>query len=94
MHKCEKCGADMVEKDGKNGKFYACPNYPECKFTKNYTEVVKKTAQNGSNGQKAMYVSYAKDIFVKLADSIEPNESYKNIMDLSINLVKQAQEAF
>lgn len=32
--KCEKCGADMVIKNGRNGKFLACSNYPECKNTK------------------------------------------------------------
>ncbi len=31
---CEKCGALMVVKVGRYGKFLACPNYPECKFTK------------------------------------------------------------
>ena len=28
---CEKCGANMVVKTGKYGKFLACPNYPKCK---------------------------------------------------------------
>ena len=28
---CEKCGANMVIKTGKFGKFLACPNYPKCK---------------------------------------------------------------
>ena len=32
--KCEKCGADMVLRTGKFGSFYACVNYPTCKFTK------------------------------------------------------------
>lgn len=32
---CEKCGALMVVKTGKFGKFLACPNYPKCKNTKN-----------------------------------------------------------
>ena len=32
--KCEKCGSLMVYKNGKFGKFLACPNYPECKNTK------------------------------------------------------------
>ena len=32
--KCEKCGGDMVLRTGKFGSFYACANYPECKFTK------------------------------------------------------------
>jgi len=30
---CEKCGANMVYKMGRFGKFLACPNYPECKNT-------------------------------------------------------------
>lgn len=32
---CEKCGAKMVIKSGRFGKFLACPNYPKCKNTKN-----------------------------------------------------------
>ncbi len=31
---CEKCGAKMVVKNGRFGKFAACPNYPDCKNTK------------------------------------------------------------
>ncbi|MBE6638373.1 MAG: type I DNA topoisomerase [Ruminococcaceae bacterium] len=31
---CEKCGAQMVVKSGRFGKFAACPNYPDCKNTK------------------------------------------------------------
>ncbi len=31
---CEKCGAVMIERTGKYGKFAACPNYPKCKNTK------------------------------------------------------------
>ncbi|HTF91495.1 MAG TPA: type I DNA topoisomerase [Verrucomicrobiae bacterium] len=33
---CEKCGAKMVIKWGRNGEFLACPQYPECKTTKNF----------------------------------------------------------
>lgn len=32
--KCEKCGAMMVYKEGRFGRFLACPNYPTCKNTK------------------------------------------------------------
>jgi len=32
---CDKCGANMVIKMGKYGKFLACPNYPTCKNIKN-----------------------------------------------------------
>ena len=31
---CEKCGATMIVKNGRFGKFAACPNYPTCKNTK------------------------------------------------------------
>jgi len=31
---CEKCGAPMVIKNGRFGKFFACSNYPKCKNTK------------------------------------------------------------
>ncbi len=36
--KCEKCGGDMVLRTGKFGSFYACANYPTCKFTKQKTK--------------------------------------------------------
>ena len=32
--KCEICGGEMVHRNGKFGSFYACQNYPTCKFTK------------------------------------------------------------
>ncbi|MBQ8474490.1 MAG: type I DNA topoisomerase, partial [Clostridia bacterium] len=32
--KCELCGADMVVRTGRYGAFYACSDYPKCKFTK------------------------------------------------------------
>ncbi len=35
--KCEKCGADMVQRSGKFGTFFACSRYPECNFTKQKT---------------------------------------------------------
>ena len=38
--KCELCGSDMVVREGKFGTFYACINYPECKFTKQKTEKI------------------------------------------------------
>jgi len=30
---CDKCGKPMVLKLGRNGRFYACSGYPECKNT-------------------------------------------------------------
>jgi DNA topoisomerase-1 len=34
--KCDKCGAYMVIKYGKNGEFLACSGYPKCKNTKDF----------------------------------------------------------
>jgi len=34
---CKKCNAPMVIKWGKNGRFLACSNYPQCKNTMNFT---------------------------------------------------------
>ena len=31
---CDKCGSRMVIKNGRYGKFAACPNYPQCRNTK------------------------------------------------------------
>lgn len=35
---CEKCGANMVIKYGKFGKFLACPNFPDCRNAKPFFE--------------------------------------------------------
>ncbi len=38
---CDKCGSRMVVKNGRFGKFAACPNYPTCKSTRPLTEPAK-----------------------------------------------------
>ena len=47
--KCDKCGAFMVVRHGKFGKFLACPNYPECKNIKNIDVVVGTCPKCGKN---------------------------------------------
>lgn len=45
---CEKCGSNMVIKNGRFGKFAACPNYPTCRNTKPIDKdgkVIEKTAE-------------------------------------------------
>lgn len=56
---CEKCGAMMVYKMSRYGKFLACPNFPNCRNTKPIVEkisvlcpecgsaIVKKKSKNG-----------------------------------------------
>ncbi len=39
--KCEKCGANLVIRDGRYGKFFACSNYPKCKYVKPMSTGVK-----------------------------------------------------
>jgi DNA topoisomerase-1 len=40
---CAACAAHMVIKWGRGGEFLACPNYPECKNTKNFTRDAEGT---------------------------------------------------
>ena len=37
---CEKCGRHMVYKQGKFGKFLACPGFPECRNTKAIVQTI------------------------------------------------------
>ncbi len=42
---CPACGGDLNIKLGKNGHFLACSNYPECRYTNDYTRDEKGTIQ-------------------------------------------------
>ena len=56
---CEKCGRHLVVKNGRFGRFLACPGYPECSFTKPITvempgrcplcggHIMKRTSKKG-----------------------------------------------
>lgn len=46
---CSKCGANMVVRTGKYGKFLACPNFPKCKNIKNIVESVGKCPRCGGD---------------------------------------------
>lgn len=37
---CEKCGREMVIREGRYGKFLACPGFPECRNTKPLLETI------------------------------------------------------
>ncbi len=43
---CDKCGRMMVYKQGRFGKFLACPGYPECKNTKSITPELNVSCPN------------------------------------------------
>ena len=47
-YECEICGKKLIVKNGRFGKFAACPSYPECKFTLKLDrngEIIKKEEQ-------------------------------------------------
>ena len=44
--KCENCGRFMVIKQGRFGKFLACPGYPECKNTKTIADPISAPCPN------------------------------------------------
>ena len=56
---CDVCGRQMVVKNGRFGRFLACPGYPECTFTKPIviempgkcpkcgSRILKRTSRNG-----------------------------------------------
>lgn len=58
---CELCGAKMVYRTGKFGKFLACPNFPTCKNTKPVVETVGKCPKCGKDVIKKM--SKSKKVF-------------------------------
>jgi len=48
---CEKCGRRMVIKEGRYGKFLACPGFPECRNTKSIPEKVGVTCPKCHEGE-------------------------------------------
>ena len=42
---CPNCGAKLVIRRSKRGRFYGCSNYPKC----DYIESIKKTDKNETN---------------------------------------------
>ncbi len=49
---CEKCGAKMIVRNGRFGKFAACPNYPKCRNTKPLDKENKKDKEENTDEEK------------------------------------------
>ena len=43
--KCPICGADLIIKEGKNGQFVGCSNFPTCKYVKKEPKQVVETGE-------------------------------------------------
>lgn len=52
---CEKCGSRMIVKNGRFGKFAACPNYPKCRNTK---PLVKPEETEEQTAKKVVYADF------------------------------------
>jgi DNA topoisomerase-1 len=46
---CDKCGRMMLIRDGRFGKFLACPGFPECKNTKPFAKPICKCPKCGGD---------------------------------------------
>jgi len=65
--KCDKCGSEMVLRDGKYGAFWGCGNYPGCKNI--------KKVKNGNSG------GYKKKVIEKIPyRPITPSQEQKDII--------------
>jgi DNA topoisomerase-1 len=53
---CPRCGGPLREKSGRFGRFVACANYPECKYTKPFTTGLR-CPQEGCTGELVERVS-------------------------------------
>ncbi|MBQ9085925.1 MAG: type I DNA topoisomerase [Clostridia bacterium] len=54
---CEKCGSRMIVKNGRFGKFAACPNYPKCRNTKPLVKPSEEGEEEGSE-KKLIYADF------------------------------------
>lgn len=60
---CENCGAPMVYKLGRYGKFMACSNFPECRNTKTITKPIGVTCPKCKQGDIVERKSKTRRIF-------------------------------
>ena len=37
-NKCPYCGSDLVLKNGRRGKFWGCSAFPDCRYSKDWSE--------------------------------------------------------
>jgi len=60
--KCELCGSDMVLRSGRYGSFYACSQYPKCKFTKQKNKEIDAPCPK-CGGKVVMKYGKSKSVF-------------------------------
>ena len=55
---CEKCGSRMIVKNGRYGKFAACPNYPQCRNTKPLTAPKNEGDEEQAEAKKPIIADF------------------------------------
>ena len=55
---CEKCGSRMIVKNGRYGKFAACPNYPQCRNTKPLTAKSEDSSEVEEGAKKPIIADF------------------------------------
>ncbi len=78
---CPQCAGTLVEKSGKFGRFIACSNYPECKYTRPFTMGLK-CPEEGCTGELVERISKKRKKFYgcsrypdcSFATSFQPKE--------------------
>ena len=54
---CDKCGSKMIIKNGRYGKFAACPNYPTCRNTKPLVKAKDADEQKAQAEEKKVIIA-------------------------------------
>ena len=60
---CQKCGGGLLEKRGRFGRFLACINYPECKYTEPF-HIGFQCPEEGCTGKLVEKISKKKRKFI------------------------------
>ncbi len=55
---CDKCGSKMIVKNGRFGKFAACPNYPTCRNTKPLTKPKDNETESEAEEKKVVVADF------------------------------------
>lgn len=71
VFKCPRCGSALVKRNGKNGIFWGCRNYPKCRVTfddkdgkPDFDGKHLKTGSNGNNGSSVKPAVSNEEIFL------------------------------
>jgi len=60
---CPQCGGNLIEKRGRFGRFFACSNYPDCKYTESYS-LGFSCPMEGCSGKLVEKISKKKKRFI------------------------------